>query len=105
MDRTNHSNAISDNLPHDLAFTINVVNTGTAICSVLFSVFCLSGAVVAKRVGPARCKQYKLDVLFYAHPYRSGIPILVFFWGLVTLTHALIKNKAEYLAGKLTIPL
>jgi hypothetical protein len=29
----------------------------------------------------------------------------VFFWGLVTLTHALIKNKAEYLAGKLTIPL
>jgi hypothetical protein len=41
MDRTNHSNAISDNLPANLGFTINTVNTGTAIYAVIFSIFCL----------------------------------------------------------------
>ena len=55
MDRTNNSNAISDNLPEDLGFSINVVNTATAIYSVLFSIFCLSGAVIAKIAGPSRC--------------------------------------------------
>lgn len=55
MDRTNHSNAISDNLPQDLGFTIDTVNLGTAIYSVLFSIFCFSGAVMAKIVGPSRC--------------------------------------------------
>ena len=55
MDRTNHANAISDNLPQDLGFNINVVNTGTAIYAVLFSFFCLVGAVMAKWMGPARC--------------------------------------------------
>ncbi|KAJ7821225.1 MFS general substrate transporter [Mycena olivaceomarginata] len=80
MDRTNHSNAISDNLPADLGFNINTVNTGTAIYSVAFSIFCFSGAVMAKIVGPAR-----------------WIPILMFAWGLVTLSHALIKDRAGYL--------
>ncbi|KAH8114966.1 MFS general substrate transporter, partial [Phellopilus nigrolimitatus] len=80
MDRTNNSNAISDSLPADLGFNINIVNTATAIYSVLFSVFCLSGAVVAKIAGPGR-----------------WIPILMFSWGLVTLSHALIKDKAGYL--------
>lgn len=56
MDRTNNSNAISDNLPEDLGFTINGVNTATAIYSVLFSIACLSGAVIAKMAGPARCR-------------------------------------------------
>lgn len=55
MDRTNNSNAISDNLPGDLGFNINVVNTATAIYSVLFSIFCLTGAVIAKIAGPSRC--------------------------------------------------
>lgn len=56
MDRTNNSNAISDNLPADLGFTIDTVNTATAIYSVLFSIACLSGAVIAKMTGPARCE-------------------------------------------------
>ena len=56
MDRTNLSNAISDNLPQDLGFTIDTVNLATAIYAILFSIFCLSGAVIAKIVGPARCK-------------------------------------------------
>lgn len=56
MDRTNNSNAISDNLPADLGFDINVVNTATAMYSVFFAMACLSGAVIAKIVGPARCE-------------------------------------------------
>ncbi|EDR09467.1 uncharacterized protein LACBIDRAFT_248936 [Laccaria bicolor S238N-H82] len=87
MDRTNNSNAISDNLPQDLGFTIDTVNTATAIYSVLFSVFCLSGAVVAKIAGPSR-----------------WIPILMFAWGLVTLAHALIKDKFGYITGGCVIP-
>lgn len=55
MDRTNHSNAVSDNLPADLGFTINTVNLGVAIYSVIFSCSCFSGAVMAKIVGPSRC--------------------------------------------------
>lgn len=55
MDRTNNSNAISDNLPADLGFDINVVNTATAMYSVLFATACLTGAVIAKIVGPHRC--------------------------------------------------
>ena len=58
MDRTNNSNAISDNLPEDLGFSINVVNTATAIYSVLFSIFCLTGAVIAKIAGPSRCTSW-----------------------------------------------
>ncbi|KAL5478948.1 hypothetical protein ACEPAI_2235 [Sanghuangporus weigelae] len=81
MDRTNNSNAISDNLPEDLGFDIDVVNTATAIYSVLFSVACFTGAVIAKIAGPSR-----------------WIPILMFSWGLVTLAHALIQDKAGYLA-------
>lgn len=59
MDRTNNSNAISDNLPADLGFTIDVVNIATAIYSVLFSIFCLTGAVIAKIAGPSRCTSPK----------------------------------------------
>ncbi|PPQ72038.1 hypothetical protein CVT26_006728 [Gymnopilus dilepis] len=80
MDRTNNSNAISDNLPADLGFDINVVNTATAMYSVLFASACLTGAVVAKIVGPHR-----------------WIPILMFSWGLVTLAHVLITDKFGYL--------
>ncbi|KAJ7098602.1 MFS general substrate transporter [Mycena belliarum] len=80
MDRTNHSNAISDNLPADLGFTINTVNTGNTIYYVAFSIFCLSGAVMAKIVGPSR-----------------WIPMLMLAWGIVTMSHALIKDKAGYL--------
>ena len=56
MDRTNISNAVSDNLPADLGFTIDTVNTATAVYAVLFTIFCFSGAVIAKIVGPQRCK-------------------------------------------------
>ncbi|KIK66417.1 hypothetical protein GYMLUDRAFT_193056 [Collybiopsis luxurians FD-317 M1] len=80
MDRTNLSNAISDNLPADLGFNTNTVNVGTAIYSVLFSLACLNGAVVCKIVHPARF-----------------IPFTMFCWGLVTMSHALIKDRRGYL--------
>lgn len=62
MDRTNISNAISDNMPGDLGFNINVVNTSLAVYSVFFSVTCLTGAVVAKIMGPARCECMRMIV-------------------------------------------
>ncbi|KDR78246.1 hypothetical protein GALMADRAFT_245328 [Galerina marginata CBS 339.88] len=80
MDRTNNSNAISDNLPFDLGFDINVVNTAAAMHSLFFAMACLTGAVIAKIVGPHR-----------------WIPILMFSWGLVTLGHVLITDKSGYL--------
>ncbi|KAJ7485714.1 MFS general substrate transporter [Mycena latifolia] len=86
MDRTNHSSAISDNLPADLGFTIDTVNTGTAISAVVLSIFCFSGAVMSKIVGPSR-----------------WIPILMFAWGLVTMSHALIKDKAGYLTVRVLL--
>ena len=100
MDRTNNSNAISDNLPGDLGFSIDVVNTATAAYSILFASACLSGAIIAKIVGPSRCEH-----CHPAHMFRSltdmlvGIPILMFSWGLVTLAHVLIKDKFGYLTG------
>ncbi|CAK5275003.1 unnamed protein product [Mycena citricolor] len=86
MDRTNNSNAISDNLPQDLGFTINTVNTATALYSVAFSLASFSGAVMAKVVGPSR-----------------WIPILMFAWGLVTLAHALIKDAGGYITVRIFI--
>lgn len=56
MDRANISNAVSDHLPADLGFNINVVNTGTMVHSILFAILTPTGALIAKRVGPSRCK-------------------------------------------------
>lgn len=98
MDRTNISNAISDNLPQDLGFTIDWVNAATAVYAVLFSIFCFTGAYMAKIVGPARCRSCAFQLLSPAHD-TPGIPFLMFSWGLVTLAHALIKDKAGYMAG------
>ncbi|KIY68935.1 MFS general substrate transporter [Cylindrobasidium torrendii FP15055 ss-10] len=88
MDRTNHSNAVSDNLPEDLGFTINVVNTGVALYSAIFSCACIVGAVMAKIVGP--------------HRWIAGS---MFAWGLVTMAHALVKDKAGYLTVRCLIAL
>ncbi|KAJ7615951.1 MFS general substrate transporter [Roridomyces roridus] len=88
MDRTNLSNAISDGLPADLGFTINTVNTATAVYSVVFSLAAFSGALIAKIVGPSR-----------------WIPILMAAWGIVTLSHAAIKNTAGYFCVRIFIAL
>ncbi|KAJ3530239.1 hypothetical protein NMY22_g8656 [Coprinellus aureogranulatus] len=80
MDRTNISNAISDGLASDLGFGMDVINGATAIYAVVFAGFCMTGAVLAKLVGPSR-----------------WIPILMFSWGIVTLAHALIKDKFGYI--------
>ncbi|KAI9357991.1 MFS general substrate transporter [Zopfochytrium polystomum] len=79
VDRTNISNAISDNLPANLGFDNTVVNNATSVYAVFFSLFTFSGAVLAKKFGPHRV-----------------IPGLMFAWGLVTLAHALIKDALGY---------
>jgi hypothetical protein len=98
-------------LPEDLNFiiTIDTVNTGTIIYSIVFSLFCSyvipldwkdavtksnsSGAVISKIVNPSRCQSITI------HPRRyTGIPTLMSPWGLVTMSHGLIKNKGRYLA-------
>ncbi|TFK19643.1 MFS general substrate transporter [Coprinopsis marcescibilis] len=86
MDRTNISNAISDNLAEDLGFTIDTINMATAIYAVLFATFCLTGAIASKITGPSR-----------------WIPILMFSWGLVTLGHVAIKDKAGYITVRCLI--
>ncbi|KAI8072145.1 major facilitator superfamily domain-containing protein [Gilbertella persicaria] len=65
MDRTNISNAISDNLPADLGFNMTGVNTGTLVHSIVFTVITLVTQPVVKRVG--------------AHIW---IPILMFSWAI-----------------------
>ncbi|KAJ1565975.1 hypothetical protein HK096_005553, partial [Nowakowskiella sp. JEL0078] len=79
MDRTNISNAISDNLPANLGFDINTVNNATSIYAIVFSIFTFSGAILAKRFGPHR-----------------WIPILMVSWGIVTLAHATITDAVGY---------
>ncbi|KAF8513287.1 MFS general substrate transporter [Gautieria morchelliformis] len=79
MDRTNHSNAISDNLPADLGFGINQVNTGLIIYGILFATFALSGSMIAKLAGSSK-----------------WISILMFAWSLATLSYALIQNRSGY---------
>ncbi|PPQ99394.1 hypothetical protein CVT24_005377 [Panaeolus cyanescens] len=88
MDRTNNSNAISDNLHIDLGFDINVVNTATALHAIFFSIACISGAVIAKIAGPSR-----------------WIPTLMLSWGFVTLAHALVTDKSGYLTVRCVIAL
>ncbi|KAI8617985.1 MFS general substrate transporter [Chytriomyces sp. MP71] len=79
MDRTNLSNAISDNLPADLGFTTAVVNNANSMYAVLFSIAAFSGAILGKYFGP--------------HKY---IPFLVLAWGLTTTGHGFIHNAPQY---------
>ncbi|KAJ3103949.1 hypothetical protein HK100_004131, partial [Physocladia obscura] len=79
MDRTNISNAISDNLAGELGFSLNVVNNANTIYAVIFTIAAFLGSILGKRFGP--------------HRY---IPFLVFAWGFVTLGHTWIKDSADY---------
>ncbi|KAI8609643.1 MFS general substrate transporter [Chytriomyces sp. MP71] len=79
MDRTNLSNAISDNLPADLGFTNVVVNNANSMYAVLFSIAAFSGSILGKYFGP--------------HKY---IPFLVLSWGVVTTGHGFIQNASQY---------
>ncbi|RCH78597.1 hypothetical protein CU098_004880, partial [Rhizopus stolonifer] len=86
MDRTNISNAISDNLPADLGFNMTGVNTGTLVHSIVFTVITLVTQPVVKRVG--------------AHIW---IPILMFSWAIVTWAHALVHDFNGFIAVRFFI--
>ena len=73
------ANAISDNLPADLGFGINGVNTGTLVHSIVFTVGTLFTNPIVKRVG--------------AHIW---IPILMNSWAVVTWAHTLIHVSHIY---------
>ncbi|CAM0143244.1 hypothetical protein VKS41_008713 [Umbelopsis sp. WA50703] len=86
MDRTNISNAISDNLPADLGFTIDGVNTATLIYAIVFTLFTIPTNVIVKRVG--------------AHIW---IPFIMTAWGIVTWAHVFVKDFTGYLIVRLFI--
>ncbi|KAG2229672.1 hypothetical protein INT48_008904 [Thamnidium elegans] len=88
MDRTNISNAISDNLPADLGFDITGVNTATLMYSIVFTLVTLVTNPIVKRVGP-----------------HVWIPILMFSWAIVTWAHALLHNYKGFLAIRFFIAL
>ncbi|KAJ7108039.1 hypothetical protein C8R43DRAFT_962953 [Mycena crocata] len=114
IDRINLSNTISDNLPVDLGFTINTENTGSlpaviarnndegAGIVVIVSNTCLlvitCGTITADNE-PNEHKKISAGAVMSKNrePISMLIPILMFAWGLVTLSHALIKNTAGYL--------
>ncbi|KAI8885437.1 MFS general substrate transporter [Backusella circina FSU 941] len=86
MDRTNISNAISDNLAVDLGFTNDGVNTGTLVYSFIFTVFTLPSNAIVKRIG--------------AHLW---IPILMSSWAIVTWAHVLIHNFGGFITVRVFI--
>ncbi|KAJ3369548.1 hypothetical protein HDU84_001546, partial [Entophlyctis sp. JEL0112] len=79
MDRTNLSNAISDNLNGALGFGLDVINNANTLYAVVFTVAAFFGSILGKQFGPHRV-----------------IPFLVFAWGWVTLGHMWIKNSTDY---------
>lgn len=72
------ANAISDNLPANLGFGIEGVNTGTLVHSIIFTVGTLFTNPIVKRVG--------------AHIW---IPILMNSWAIVTWAHAFIHVRKK----------
>ncbi|KAG1112314.1 hypothetical protein G6F42_014778 [Rhizopus arrhizus] len=86
MDRTNISNAISDNLAVSLGFTNDGVNTTVLIYSFVFTVFTLPSNAIVKRIG--------------AHLW---IPILMNSWAIVTWAHALVHNFSGFVAVRIFI--
>ncbi|KAF7731789.1 hypothetical protein EC973_008304 [Apophysomyces ossiformis] len=79
MDRTNLSNAISDNFASDLGFDNDGVNVGIMIYFVLFTLGALTSNAVIKRIG-----------------VLPGIPILMTSWAIVTWAHALLQVLENY---------
>ncbi|KAI8379619.1 major facilitator superfamily domain-containing protein [Radiomyces spectabilis] len=88
MDRTNISNAISDNMPQDLGFGISGVNMGTLVHSIMFTVFALPTNAIVRRVG--------------AHLW---IPILMTSWAITTWAVIFLKDFAGYMVIRVFIAL
>ncbi|KAI9021431.1 MFS general substrate transporter [Phycomyces nitens] len=86
MDRTNISNAISDNLAADLGFTNDSVNTATLIYSFVFTVFTLPSTPMARKIG--------------AHIW---IPLLMSSWAIVTWAHTFIHDFKSFICVRIFI--
>ncbi|KAG2215422.1 hypothetical protein INT46_001385 [Mucor plumbeus] len=86
MDRTNISNAISDNLAADLGFSNDGVNTGISVYHFVFTLFTLPSNAISKAVG--------------AHLW---IPILMSSWAAVTWAHALVNDFKGFIIVRVLI--
>ncbi|KAL0083321.1 major facilitator superfamily domain-containing protein [Phycomyces blakesleeanus] len=86
MDRTNISNAISDNLAADLGFTNDGVNTATLVYSFVFTLFTLPSTPMAKKLG--------------AHIW---IPFLMSSWAIVTWAHTFIYDFKGFMCIRVFI--
>ncbi|KAI7860293.1 major facilitator superfamily domain-containing protein [Circinella umbellata] len=86
MDRTNHSNAISDHLNVDLGFSLDGVNNAILAYSILFTIFTLPSNFIAKKIGAYR-----------------WIPIMMSLWAVITWAHVLIHNYAGYMTVRVLI--
>ncbi|KAI9276061.1 major facilitator superfamily domain-containing protein [Sporodiniella umbellata] len=86
MDRTNISNAISDNMPENLGFDVTGVNTSTLVYSIAFTLVTLISNPIAKRVGPHR-----------------WIPFLMFTWAIATWSHVLLHNFGEFMVVRVVV--
>ncbi|CAO3585889.1 unnamed protein product [Absidia cylindrospora] len=75
LDRTNLSNAMSDNMAADLGFTNDTVNLSIMVYSVLFALFTLPSNFITKKIG--------------AHIW---IPLMMGLWAIVTWCHAFIHD-------------
>ncbi|ORZ10845.1 major facilitator superfamily domain-containing protein [Absidia repens] len=75
LDRTNLSNAMSDNMAADLGFTNDTVNLSIMVYSVLFALFTLPSNFITKKIG--------------AHIW---IPLMMNLWAIVTWCHAFIHD-------------
>ncbi|ORY07314.1 MFS general substrate transporter [Basidiobolus meristosporus CBS 931.73] len=81
IDRTNLSNALTNNMPHDLGMSINEINTGTLLFSIVFTIFAFPSNVAVK----------KWHATYW-------ISFLMFSWGVVTWCHALIHDISGFLS-------
>ncbi|CAO3628910.1 unnamed protein product [Cunninghamella blakesleeana] len=82
MDRTNLSNAVSDNMAFDLGFNNDGVNFSIMVYSFLFTIFTFPSNIMVKKIG--------------AHQW---LPILMISWGIVTFSHIFIqkgKTKKDF---------
>ncbi|KAI9269149.1 major facilitator superfamily domain-containing protein [Phascolomyces articulosus] len=103
MDRTNHSNAISDHLAQDLGFTNDGVNNGILAYSILFTIFTLPSNFVSKKIGAYRWLPIMMSAWNYAGYMTVRVLIAVTEAGFIpaTLNYLTQWYKTKELATRL----
>ncbi|KAJ3285072.1 hypothetical protein HDU79_007615 [Rhizoclosmatium sp. JEL0117] len=79
LNRASLSNAISDGLPKNLGFGLDVVNNGASLWAVVFAASAFCGSILGKRFGPHRF-----------------IPVSILIFGFILGSHAFITNSITF---------